>query len=219
MKILIVHNDYGRYSGEEAVIDRMIEDLRKRGHHVQTLRRSSEHSRDRLLGKIRGFFAGIYSISGRRMMRKLLHDFNPDIVNIHNLYPFISPAVLFLCKRKGVPVVMTVHNYRLICPTGLFLRDGIPCENCLLKGNEIDCIRYNCEHSLFRSIGYALRNTVARCTKAYKNCVDYFCCLQSFRRENLFRLDLTEIKYSYSLIVLKKQSLKMSQYQNVTPTI
>ena len=185
MKILIVHNDYGRYSGEEAVVDRLIEDWRSREYEVQTLRRTSQGARDNIFGKIHGFFAGIYSISGRRMMRKALREFKPDVVNIHNLYPFISPAVLPICRRKGVPVVMTVHNYRLICPTGLFLRDGKPCENCLKKGNEWDCIRYNCEHSKFRSLGYALRNMIARKTRTYLDCVDCFCCLTEFQRQKL----------------------------------
>lgn len=185
MKILIVHNDYGRYSGEEAVVDRMIADLTRSGHQVDTLRRSSQHHRDTLTGKIRGFFAGIYSISGRHAMRRKLREFRPDVVNIHNLYPFLSPSVLPLCHRQGIPVVMTVHNYRLICPTGLFLRDGRPCENCLQKGNERDCIRYNCEHSRLRSLGYALRNAVARRTRVYLDNVDIFCCLTEFQKRKL----------------------------------
>ena len=185
MKILVVHNDYGKYSGEEAVVDRMIREYVASGHTVETLRRTSEHSRDTLTGKIHGFFAGIYSISGRRDMRKALRSFRPDIVHIHNLYPFISPAVLPLCKRAGVPVVMTVHNYRLICPTGLFLRNGRPCENCLKNGNERDCIRYNCEHSRLRSLGYALRGMVARRMRWYIDNVDYFCCLTEFQKKKL----------------------------------
>lgn len=185
MRILVVHNDYGRYSGEEAVVDRMISDFRQAGHTVVSLRRSSEKARNTLLGNIHGFFSGIYSMSGRRMMRKALRDFKPDVVNIHNLYPFISPSVLPLCSKQGFPIVMTVHNYRLICPTGLFLRDGKPCENCLKNGNEIDCLRYNCEHSRLRSFGYALRNAVARWTKAYLNCVDLFCCLTDFQKQKL----------------------------------
>ena len=185
MKILVVHNDYGRYSGEEAVVDRLIEDWRSKGYEVQTLRRTSEGARDNIFGKIHGFFAGICSRSGRRMMRKALRDFKPDVVNIHNLYPFISPAVLPICRKKSVPVVMTVHNYRLICPTGLFLRDGKPCENCLKNGNEWDCIRYNCEHSKLRSLGYALRNAVARWTRSYFDCVDCFCCLTEFQKQKL----------------------------------
>lgn len=185
MRILVVHNDYGKYSGEEAVVDRMIADGRRNGYVIETLRRSSHNSRESFWGKTHGFFSGIYSFSGRRLMRRALYNFQPDVVHIHNLYPFISPAVLPLCRRKGVPVVMTVHNYRLICPTGLFLRDGRPCENCLVKGNEWDCVRYNCEHSRPRSLGYALRNWVARKTKAYKDCVDYFCCLTEFQKQKL----------------------------------
>lgn len=185
MKILIVHNDYGKYSGEEAVVDRMITDGRNSGFEIETLRRTSKFSRDNLTGKIHGFFSGIYSWSGRRMMREALRTFRPDIVHIHNLYPFISPSVLFLCKKQGFPVVMTVHNYRLICPTGLFLRDGKPCEECLLNGNERNCIRYNCENNHFRSLGYALRNMVARRTRAYYDCVNYFCCLTEFQKTKL----------------------------------
>ncbi|MBQ6238103.1 MAG: glycosyltransferase family 4 protein [Bacteroidales bacterium] len=185
MRILIAHNDYGRYSGEEAVVDRQIADYKAAGHDVATLRLTSEGARDSVFGKIRGFFAGIYSIRGRRTMRRCLADFRPDIVHIHNLYPFISPAVLPLCKKNGVPVVMTVHNYRLICPTGLFLRNGHPCETCLERGNETGCILHNCEQSLFRSIGYALRNTTARLSRAYLDNVDHYCCLTEFQRAKL----------------------------------
>ncbi len=196
MKILIVHNDYGKYSGEEAVVDRMIEDLSRQGFEIKVLRRTSKDARDTLGGKIHGFFSGIYSISGRRMMRKALREFKPDVVNIHNLYPFISPAVLPICRRKGIPVVMTVHNYRLICPTGLFLREGKPCENCLKKVDEWDCIRYNCEHSRLRSLGYALRNMMARRTRAYKDNVDLFCCLTEFQKQKLIAAGFDKDKIS-----------------------
>lgn len=194
MKILVVHNDYGHYSGEEAVVDRMIADGREAGIEIATLRFTSEGYRDSLTGKIRGFFAGIYSIRGCRKMRQILKDFRPDIVHIHNLYPFISPAVLPICKQAGVPVVMTVHNYRLICPTGLFLRDGKPCENCLKNGNEWDCVRYNCEGSRFRSIGYALRNAIARHTRAYLDNVDYYCCLTEFQKQKLIEAGVDPVK-------------------------
>lgn len=181
----MVHNDYGKYSGEEAVVDRFIADGRRAGIEIETLRRTSKFSRENFWGRIKGFFAGIYSFSGRRMMREALKTFKPDIVHIHNLYPFISPAVLPLCHKAGVTVIMTVHNYRLMCPTGLFLRDGKPCENCLRNGNERDCIRFNCEHDWFRSLGYALRNMVARRSRAYLDNVDYYCCLTKFQCQKL----------------------------------
>jgi glycosyltransferase involved in cell wall biosynthesis len=187
VKILVVHNDYGKYSGEESVVDRFIADAQEMGHEVETLRLTSKQYRESISGKIKGFFSGLYSIQGVRMMRQRLKDFRPDVVNVHNLYPFISPAALKECKKVGVPVVMTVHNYRLICPTGLFLREGKPCEECLDKGNENSCIKHNCEHSLFRSIGYAMRNKRARKKRYYLDNINYYCCLTQFQKEKLIQ--------------------------------
>lgn len=190
MRILMVHNDYGRYSGEEAMVDLMIADGRAAGYTIEEYRRTSKHARGSLRGNIHGFVSGIYSISGVRLMRQALHRFQPDLVHIHNLYPFISPAALFACRKADVPVVMTVHNYRLICANGLFLRDGHPCEECLTHHNEWNCIRHRCEGTTMRSLGYALRNYIARVSKAYTQCVDYFCCLTQFQRDKLIEAGL-----------------------------
>ncbi|MDE7403363.1 MAG: glycosyltransferase family 4 protein [Muribaculaceae bacterium] len=187
MKILIVHNDYGAYSGEEAVVDKMASMLPGMGHEVSQLRMSTAGARSSIIGQMRGFAAGIYSPSGIRAMRRAIATHKPDIINIHNLYPFISPAALRECRRAGVPVVMTVHNFRLICPTGLFLRDGRPCELCLQRGNEWGCVRHNCEHSILKSIGYAARNAAARLRRDYTDCVDIFACITDFQRRKLIQ--------------------------------
>lgn len=185
MKILIVHNNYGRYSGEEVVVDKMARMLCEYGNEVCSYRLTTEGSRETVLGKIRGFLCGVYSPSGIRGLYKALEQEKPDLVNVHNLYPFISPAALFECKKAGIPVVMTVHNFRLICPTGLFMRHGKPCEKCLQKGSEWSCIRYNCEHSYLRSVGYTLRNVYARWTGAYRKNVDIFACITGFQKKKL----------------------------------
>lgn len=185
MKILLVHNNYGKYSGEEAVVDKMATMLQSLGYDVAQLRMSTEGLRDSTVGKIKGFVAGIHSPAGVRAMREALKREKPDVVNVHNLYPFISPAALRECKRAGVPVVMTVHNFRLICPTGLFMRDGGPCEYCLTKGNEWGCVKFNCENSLLKSVGYAARNAVARLKHHYIDCVDKFACITDFQRRKL----------------------------------
>lgn len=185
MKILIVHNNYGRYSGEEAVVDKTAELFRQLGHEVAFFRLTSEGLRDTLAGNIRGFFCGMYSRQGVKGMREALLREKPDVVNVHNLYPFISPAALFECRKQGVPVVMTVHNFRLMCPTGLFMRDGLPCELCLQRGNEWSCLRHNCEQSAFRTVGFAARNAVARLTGAYRKCVTHFVCITEFQKRKL----------------------------------
>jgi len=185
MKILLVHNNYGKYSGEEAVVDKMAHIFSEHGHEVCFYRSTTEGSRESLFGKIKGFLYGIYSPVGVRGLRETLEREKPDVVNVHNLYPFISPAALFECKKMKVPVVMTVHNFRLICPTGLFMRNGKPCEVCLQKRNEWGCIQYNCEHSYFKSVGYTLRNVYARWAGAYKNNVRTFACITEFQRKKL----------------------------------
>ena len=185
MKVLIVHNNYGKYSGEEAVVDKMADMLTSQGHEVAFYRRTTEGVRESAVGKIKGFLSGIYSPSGVRGMWDALRRERPDIVNVHNLYPFISPAALFECKKSGVPVVMTIHNFRLICPTGLFMRDGLPCEVCLERGNEWSCVRYNCECNRLKSIGYTLRNVYARWTGAYRKNVAAFACITDFQRQKL----------------------------------
>lgn len=185
MKILIVHNNYGKYSGEESVVDKMAEMIQSHGHDVCFYRRSSKGARETLSGSVNGFFSGIYSSSGVKGLRKIIEKEKPDIVNVHNLYPFISPAALFECKKAGIPVIMTVHNFRIACSTGLFMREGMPCEYCLQKGNEWGCVKYNCEQSWPRTIGFAFRNYAARITGAFSKNVDAFACLTEFQRQKL----------------------------------
>ena len=65
------------------------------------------------------------------------------------------------------------------------MRNGKPCEVCLQKRNEWSCIRYNCEHSYLKSVGYTLRNVYARWTGAYKDNVNTFACITEFQGEKL----------------------------------
>ncbi len=124
MRILIVHNEYGRFSGEEAVVRSLADLLRGQGHEVRAFTRSSADIPSLHLGALRAFFSGIYSHASRKALRHVIQQERPDIIHIHNLFPWISPAILPECRRAGVPVVMTVHNYRLVCPNGLHMPKG-----------------------------------------------------------------------------------------------
>lgn len=180
MNLLLIHNNYGAFSGEEAVIEKQLALFRRIGYHVDELRRDSAESRNSLRGHISAFINGFYSREAVRSIKQLLEKKKPDIVVIHNLYPFISPAILKHIKKAGVPIIMTVHNYRLICPTGLFMRNYKPCELCL-GTSEWNCIKYNCEYSLPKSIAYAARNWYARKTKAYIDHIDKYACITYFQ--------------------------------------
>jgi glycosyltransferase involved in cell wall biosynthesis len=184
MHICLIHNEYGRPSGEEAVVRSIHQLLTVHGHRVTTMMRSSAEFDGSRLGKASAFFTGIYNPYSRSAFRRMLRRERPDIVHVHNLYPLISPSVLIEARAAGVPVVMTVHNYRLVCPNGLHMAHGKLCERCL-GGKEYNCVLNNCEGSIFKSLGYAVRNHVARNRRWYRNNVTMYAVLTEFQRRRL----------------------------------
>jgi len=187
MKILLIHNAYGKHSGEETVVDAQIALLEKNGHDVHLYSRSSEELEHLFLGKLRAFATGLYNYRAIREVKTIIKQFNPDLVHIHNLYPIISPAILPVIKKTGLSIVMTVHNYRLLCPNGLFFTHGKVCERCTGKGKELNRVIYSCDESLPKSFGYALRNFWARVKRNYLDNIDVFLCLTEFQRSKLIQ--------------------------------
>ena len=164
MKILFVHNNYGNNnSGEEHASQGLVDLLAKNGHTVQWFRKSSDIIQDAFKMKIAAFFLGIYNPKAVKELKTQILAFKPDIIQVQNVYPFISPAILPMIKRLNIPVVMRCPNYRLFCPTGLHLEPkGKVCEKCLKGSREFNAILKNCENNWYKSIGYALRNFTAR---------------------------------------------------------
>ena len=185
MKILLIHNKYGKFSGEEAVVESQIKLLRANDHLVITYFRSSEELEAMPNAKLKAFFSAFYNPKSISAIKALITKEKPDLVHIHNLYPLISPAILPVIKKMGIPIAMTVHNYRLLCPNGLFFNKGSICEKCTGLGKEINCITNNCEGSLFKSTGYALRNFWARTKKYYLDNIDAYLCLSTLQYKKL----------------------------------
>lgn len=184
MRILYIHNDYAKPSGEEHASGELIQLLREHGHVVEKYSRSSAEIADSAFGKIKSFFTGIWNPLEAKRLRIYLKRFKPDVAIVQNLYPLLSPSIFKPLKDIHVPVVMRCPNYRLFCPGGLCLdNDGHICEKCFGRGKEWWCIRKNCEKSLFKSVGYAARNAVARKSKAILNGVDVFIVQSAFQKE------------------------------------
>lgn len=194
MKVLIIHNKYGKHSGEESVVYFQSTLLQEKGHKVITYFRDSSEIDEMLLGKIRAFFTSFFNLKSFIDLRRILKKEKPDIVHVHNLYPLISPSILPFIKRFKVPIVMTVHNYRLLCPNGLFFTQGKICEKCTSKKKELNAIMNNCENSIFKSFGYALRNFMARKFKYYSKNIDFFLCLTNFQKNKLIAKSFDEDK-------------------------
>ena len=129
MHILLAHNRYQRPGGEDVVFE--AEAALLRAHGQQVSRYVEDNSEIGYANRPAVAIGTIWSRRAASRLRRLLHEVKPDLVHFHNTFPLISPAAYVTCRRAGVPVVQTLHNYRLICPGALLFRDGHPCEDCL----------------------------------------------------------------------------------------
>lgn len=131
MRILIAHNAYQQKGGEDGVVAMESALLSSRGVEVAVY---SRHN-DEIEGMSRVALAGqtIWSSRTEADIAKWVADFRPDVIHVHNTLPLISPSLYVAADKAGVPVVQTLHNFRLFCPQAMFLRDGKVCEDCLGK--------------------------------------------------------------------------------------
>ena len=133
MRILLVHNRYrsGAPSGENRVVDQEAEALAARGHEVVRFGRSSDEIGQWPVAKKALLPARtIWSRETHHELKTVLREQRPDVVHVHNTFPLLSAAVLYACRDARVPVVATVHNYRLACANGTFFRRGAVCHDC-----------------------------------------------------------------------------------------
>lgn len=129
LRVLLVHNFYQLRGGEDAVVEAEIDLLRDRGHEVRTYFR---HNRDIELQSLAASAAQTFwSRRSCREVGKLVREFRPQIMHVHNTFPLVSPAIYGVAAASGVGVVQTLHNFRLLCPQAMFLRDDRLCEDCL----------------------------------------------------------------------------------------
>lgn len=133
MKVVVAHNRYSsnQPSGENSVVEQELEALQKAGLEVLPFLRSSD--------EIAGFSATqrallplspVYSRSAQRDLERLWQRHRPDVLHLHNPYPLLSPWVVRTAHRLGMAVVQTVHNFRHVCVSGVFFRDGQTCHDC-----------------------------------------------------------------------------------------
>lgn len=131
MRVLILHSRYlsGDASGENRVVRDEAKLLAEGGHAVQLYDPSPTRAHGMRL--VTTAIDAVWSAEGGKVVRHLMRRFRPDVVHCHNLFPMLSPAVVRTCHSEGIPVVITLHNYRLMCLPSTFLRDGRVCEDCL----------------------------------------------------------------------------------------
>lgn len=131
MRVLLAHTHYQQRGGEDACFAAEADLLEAHGHEVE---RFSVHNASIAgLGRLDLAAKTIWNREAYRELRRRIRARRPSVVHAHNLFPLMSPAIYYAAAAEGVPVVQTVHNYRLLCVGAGLFRDGRPCEDCLTR--------------------------------------------------------------------------------------
>lgn len=129
LRILVVHNSYQWRGGEDVVFESEIDLLRRHGHEVETYTRSNEAIVS--IPKISLLQQTFWSSRTVVDIDEKIRHFKPDVIHAHNTFPLVSPSLFWEASSRKIPVVQTLHNFRLICPQAMFLRNNQICEKCL----------------------------------------------------------------------------------------
>jgi len=131
VRILIVHSRYlsGSASGENRVVEDEARLLRQAGHVVWVY--APEPGGSGLVDQLRAGASAVWSGTATHTVDRFVREHDVEVVHAHNLFPTISPAALRTAGSAGAAVVVTLHNFRLMCLPANLLRDGRPCEDCV----------------------------------------------------------------------------------------
>ncbi|MDA7484377.1 glycosyltransferase family 4 protein [Planktomarina temperata] len=197
MRILFVHNFYGSSapSGENLAANAELELLRSAGHDVRLFAKYSDNVRER--GAIGAIHAGFVNAWNPKSAGELLEEakkFQPDIVHVHNTFPLISPSIFWKLSGK-FKCVLTLHNYRLLCPAAIPARDGKVCTKCIDGASVLPALRYGCyKNSHLATLPLALNVALHRKIGTWVNRVDGFIALTEFQKRLMTQAGLPEAK-------------------------
>lgn len=183
MRVLLLHNCYQISGGEDVVVQAEKALLEANGHDVNLI----EASNDNIVGcleKAKAAVSSIYSPSSMRWVRTEIARFSPDIVHVHNFFPLLSPSVYYACREAKVPVVQTLHNYRLLCTNGYLFREGRVCEDCIGKGFPWSGVSHGCYRgSKVGTAVVATMQSVHRKLQTWTKMVDTYIALTEFAQQ------------------------------------
>lgn len=201
MKILMVNKFLYPRGGSESYMLYLAECLEKMGHQVEFFGMYDENN---TVGNSAGLYTQnmdfhstglsrflypfkiVFSLEAKRKIIKVIDHFKPDIVHMNNINFQLTPSIIYGIKKRGIPLVQTVHDYQMICPNHLLYNfdKNQPCEKCV-NGSHINCIKNRCIHSSrVKSIIGVIEAKLYSFLKTYKK-VDLFICPSNFLERKL----------------------------------
>ncbi|MRW89954.1 glycosyltransferase [Duganella sp. FT80W] len=180
MRVLIVHNRYQLRGGEDVVAEAEAALLRANGVEVQVYQRSNDELRD--MSAAQAALSTIWSRRAAREIADLCQQRRPDLIHFHNTFPLVSAAPYWTAAARGIPVVQTLHNFRLLCPQAMLLRDGRPCHDCVGR-LPWRAVAHRCYRDSLLQSGVAAGALVAhRLLGSYRHRVQAYIALSQFSR-------------------------------------
>ncbi|MFM2074944.1 MAG: hypothetical protein RJB34_1249 [Pseudomonadota bacterium] len=198
MKILLTHNFYGSSapSGENQVVEIERTLLESRGHEVMAFSRHSDQIRSQgVWGAIKGAAATPWNPWSASAIRQAVAHFCPDVVHVHNTFPLISPSIFHALAGTGVARVLTLHNYRLLCPAAIPMRAGKVCTDCIDRRSVMPALQHGCyRNSRLATVPLAMNVALHRRLGTWTKHVDAFIALSDFQRTRMVNGGLPEEK-------------------------
>lgn len=192
-RILIVHNRYQRAGGEDRVVEAEAELLREHGHEVFLY--IDDNDRINEIPKWKTAFQTIWNHESYRKLGSLIRENGIELCHFHNTFPLVSPAAYYAAKPAGVPVVQTLHNYRLLCPGSLLMREGRICETCVGRTVVWPGIAHRCyRHSYAASAATVAAITAHNFSGTWSRQVDCYIALGEFGKRKFIQGGLPAAK-------------------------
>ncbi len=188
MRIGIFHNRYRYRGGEDVSVDLEVDHFAKAGHQVHVLIVDNRREIGRSpIGALRAGLRAHWNPATVRRVGSFLGEHPLDVAHVHNFFPLLSPALHAALHERGVPVVQTLHNYRLLCANGFFLRDGRACEDCVALG-PWNAVRHGCYRgSRLQTAVWAHMTAYHRRRGTWRECVALFAIPSRFTRQKLLQ--------------------------------
>jgi glycosyltransferase involved in cell wall biosynthesis len=178
-KILSVHNSYQQPGGEDCAFANEALLLEQNGHTVVRY----EDSNHRIESGVVSGLAAIWNESSYRKLLSVIRSEKPELVHFHNTFPLISPAGYYAAGKHRIPVVQTLHNYRLLCAGATFFRDGEICEQCIERQSLLPALRHACYRDSRAATAAVITMLAAhRSAGTWQRMVDVFIALTEFSR-------------------------------------
>lgn len=181
MRILLVHNFYRQPGGEDAVVRYQEEMLSGHGHEVSLFSVHNDDIRG-LGGHAATFVSTSYNPMAKRRLSRRIKAFGPDVVHVHNFVPRLSPSVFDACRETGVPSVMTLHNFRILCPTSFLYYDRAVRERSLHHSCWWTVPKRVYHHSFFGTLAVANMVETHKRRGTWNTKVDRFIALTEFAK-------------------------------------